>query len=245
MLNNSASSFLAAGETLTLTYHVAVKDPSLASDSQDVTITILGTNHPVVITSGPESASVSELADTTGSAAIDTTTTTPAGTLNFTDADTGDTHTVTTTLASTSGPAVPAATQADLAAALTTTLHDSTGTGTGSVDWNFNIADHDLDFLAEGQQLTVNYNIKVSDASTNANQTVSVVITGANDPVAITSGPGSATVAEQPNTAGSTALDTTPTGTLAFTDVDLTDQPFGQRIAGFRGLVGGSDLRPR
>ncbi len=49
-------------------------------------MTILGTNHPVVITSGPESASVSELADTTGSAAIDTTTTVPAGTLNFTDA---------------------------------------------------------------------------------------------------------------------------------------------------------------
>jgi VCBS repeat-containing protein len=221
-LNNNASSFLAAGETLTLTYHVAVTDPSLASDSQDVTITILGTNHPVAITSGPESASVSELADTTGSVAVDTTTTVPAGTLNFTDADTGDTHTVTTTLTSTSGPAVPAATQADLAAALSTTLHDSTGTGTGSVDWNFNIADHDLDFLAEGQQLTVNYNVKVSDASTNANQTVSVVITGANDAVAITSGPGSATVAEQDNTAGSTAPDTAA-GTLAFTDVDLTD----------------------
>ena len=191
-LNNNASSFLAAGETLTLTYHVAVTDPSLASDSQDVTITILGTNHPVVITSGPESASVSELAGTTGSAAVDTTATTPAGTLAFTDADTGDTHTVATSLLSTSGPAVPAPTQADLAAALSTTLHDSAGTGTGSVDWNFNIADHDLDFLAEGQQLTVNYNVKVSDASTNANQTVSVVVTGANDAVAITSGPDSA-----------------------------------------------------
>jgi VCBS repeat-containing protein len=225
-LNNNAASFLSAGETLTLTYHLAVTDPSLASDSQDVTITILGTNHPVVITSGPESASVTELADTTGSAAVDTTTTVPAGTLGFTDADTGDTHTVTTSLTSTSGPAVPAATQADLAGALSTTLHDSTGTGTGSVDWNFNIADHDLDFLAEGQTLTVNYNVKVSDASTNANQTVSVVITGANDAVAITSGPESGSVAEQPNTTGSSSLDSTtpvPTGTLNFTDVDLTD----------------------
>jgi VCBS repeat-containing protein len=221
-MQNTASSFLAGGETLTLTYHVSVTDPSGATDTQDVTVTILGTNHPVVISSGPESASVSELADTTGSAAVDTTPTVPAGTLGFTDADTGDTHTVTTTLTSTSGASVPAATQADLAAALTTTLHDSTGTGTGSVDWNFNIADQDLDFLAEGQTLTVNYNIKVSDSSTNANQTVSVVITGANDAVAISSGPGSATVAEQPNTAGSTALDTS-TGTLAFTDVDLTD----------------------
>jgi VCBS repeat-containing protein len=224
-MQNSTSSFLGGGETLTLTYHVTVRDPSGATDTQDVTVTILGTNHPVVITSGAESASVSELAGTIGSAAIDTTTTTPAGTLAFTDADTGDTHTVTTTLTSTSG-SVPAATQADLALALTTTLHDSTGTGTGSVDWNFNIADHDLDFLAEGQTLTVNYNVKVSDASTNANQTVSVVITGANDDVTITSGPQSGSVAEQANTSGSTSLDSTtpsPTGTLAFTDVDLTD----------------------
>jgi VCBS repeat-containing protein len=225
-LQNSASSFLAAGETLTLVYHVAVTDPSLASDSQDVTITILGTNHPVVITSGPESASVSELADTTGSAAIDTTTTVPAGTLAFTDADTGDTHTVTTSLLSTSGGPVPAATQADLAGAISTTLHDSTGTGTGSIDWNFNIADHDLDYLAAGETLTVNYGVKVSDASTNANQTVSVEITGANDAVAMTSGPESGSVAEQAGVNGSSSLDSTtpvPTGTLSFNDVDLSD----------------------
>jgi VCBS repeat-containing protein len=225
MLNNNAVSFLNSGETLTLVYHVAINDSS-ASDSQDVTITILGTNDPVIITSGPESASVFELADTTGSAAIDTTTTVPAGTLDFTDTDIGDTHTVTTTLLSTSGGPVPAATQADLAAAISTTLHDSTGTGTGSVDWNFNIADQDLDYLAEGETLTVNYNVKVSDASTNDNQTVSVTVTGANDAPEITSGPGSASLAEQPNTTGSSALDTTspvPTGTLSFTDVDLSD----------------------
>jgi VCBS repeat-containing protein len=223
MLANSSTNFLSGGETLTLVYHVKITDPFGATDTQDVTVTILGTNHPVVITSGPESASVTELAGTTGSAAIDTTTTTPAGTLNFTDADTSDTHTVTKTLVSTTGPAVPAATQADLLGALTTTLHDSTGTGTGSIDWNFNIADHDLDFLAEGQILNLTYKINVADASTNANQNVSVVITGTNDPVTITSGPGSATLAEQPNTAGSTALDTTPTGTLNFTDVDLSN----------------------
>jgi VCBS repeat-containing protein len=225
-MQNTAASFLSGGETLTLVYHVSVNDPSGGTDTVDVTVTILGSNHPVVITSGPESASVFELADTTGSAAIDTTTTVPAGTLDFTDTDTGDTHTVTTTLLSTSGEPVPAATQADLAAAISATLHDSTGTGTGSVDWNFNIADQDLDYLAEGETLTVNYNVKVSDNSTDDNQTVSVVVTGANDAVAMTSGPGSASVTEQPDTVGSTSLDSTtpvPTGTLTFSDVDLSD----------------------
>jgi VCBS repeat-containing protein len=225
-LQNSAASFLSGGETLTLTYHVKVTDPSGGSDTQDVTVTIVGDNHPVMITSGPQSAEAFELADTTGSAAVDTTTTVPSGTLAFTDTDTGDTHTVTTTLASTSGGPVPAATQADLAAAVTTTLHDSTGTGTGSIDWNFSIADHDLDYLAAGETLTVNYNVKVSDATTSATQTVSVVVTGANDAVAISSGPESGSVAEQPGVNGSSSLDSTspsPTGTLAFSDVDLSD----------------------
>jgi VCBS repeat-containing protein len=218
-LQNNAASFLSAGETLTLTYHVRVQDGAGGSDVQDVTITILGTNHPVVITSGPESAAVTELADTTGSPVLDVT---PTGTLNFTDTDTGDAHTVAVTLASTSGPTIPAAVQADLATALTTTLHDSTGTGTGSVDWNFAIADHDLDFLAAGETLTVNYNVGVSDASTSASQTVSVTITGANDAVAITSGPASASVEEQVNTTGSSTPDTA-NGSLNFADVDLSD----------------------
>jgi VCBS repeat-containing protein len=225
-LQNNLANFLAAGETLTLTYHLGVTDPSHASDNQDVTITILGTNHPVVITSGPESSTAMELADTTGSAAIDTTPTVPAGTLSFTDADLGDTHTVAVMLASetwSGGPTIPAATQADLAAALITTLHDSTGTGSGSIDWNFGLADKDFDFLAAGQTLTVDYNIKVSDASTSSIQVVAVTVTGANDPVVFTSGPQTGSVAELPGVTGSTALDTTAPGTLNFTDADLTD----------------------
>ncbi len=224
-LPNDSTNFLGAGQTLTLTYHVAVSDNAGGSATQDVTVTILGTNHPVVITSAPESASVTELADTTGSAAIDTTATVPAGTLNFSDADTGDTHTVAVSLGSetwSGGPAIPAATQADLATALTTTLHDSTGTGTGGVDWNFGLTDQDFDFLAANETLSINYNVKVSDASTSSTQTVTVTVMGANDVPVITSGPEAATVAEQPNTIGSSAPDTA-SSTLAFSDPDLSD----------------------
>lgn len=223
---NSSANFLNGGETLKLVYHVAVDDGHGGSTTQDVTITILGVNHPVVITSGPESSTVAEQDATTGSSVPDTTPTLPAGTLAFTDQDTNDSHAVTVTLGSTSGPTPPAATQADLAAALTTTLHDSTGTGTGSIDWNFAIADKDLDYLAANETLTVNYNIKVADGSTSSTQTVSVVITGANDAPVITSGPGSASLSEQPGVTGSQSPDTTspvPTGTLSFNDVDLSD----------------------
>ncbi|QPF93845.1 beta strand repeat-containing protein [Bradyrhizobium commune] len=222
-LANGSTNFLSGGEKLTLVYHVTVADPSGATTTQDVTVTILGVNHPVVITSGPESSTATEQDATTGSSAPDTTPTIPAGTLAFTDPDISDTHTVTVALDSTSGPTPPAATQADLATALTTTLHDSTGTGTGSIDWNFAIADKDLDYLASGETLTVNYNVKVADGSTNSTQTVSVVITGANDAVTMTSGPESASVAEQPGQSNSPTPDTTAVQTLNFTDVDLSD----------------------
>ena len=225
-LPNSSANFLNGGETLTLVYHVAVDDGHGGSTTQDVTITILGVNQPVVITSGAESSTVAEQDATTGSPVLDTTPTTPAGTLAFSDQDTSDTHTVTVTLDSSSGPTPPAATQADLAAALTTVLHDSTGTGTGSIDWNFAIPDQDLDYLAFNETLTVNYSIKVADGATSSTQTVSVVITGANDAPVMTSGPQSASLSEQPGVTGSQVPDTTspvPTGTLSFGDVDLSD----------------------
>jgi RTX calcium-binding nonapeptide repeat (4 copies) len=201
------------------TFHFTAFDLSVSNFEQ---VNVVIVNNPVIITSGPESSTVAEQDNTTGSAAPDTTPTTPAGTLNFTDADTGDTHSVAVTLASTSS-AVPAATQADLATAVTTVLHDSTGTGSGSVDWTFAIADKDIDFLSDGQTLTVDYNVKVSDASTSSTQTVELVITGANDPVTITTGPQSASLTEQPDTVGSPTPDTTPVQTLAFNDVDLAD----------------------
>ena len=67
-------------------------------------------------------------------------------------------------------------------AALSTTLHD--GSGSGSVDWSFSIADKDLDFLNQGETLTVTYDVAVKDSHTGVSntQTVTVTITGAADP---------------------------------------------------------------
>jgi VCBS repeat-containing protein len=215
--------FLAAGEKLTLTYHITFTDPSGGSATQAVTVTILGVNHPPAFTSGPEAGSVAELANTTGSPTLDTT---PTGTLAFTDQDISNTHTVSVSVASATwsgGSAIPAATLTDLANALATTLNDSTGTGSGSVNWTFSIPDKDLDFLAQGETLTTVYDVKVSDGSSSATQTVTITAVGANDAATITSGPESATVAEQPNVTGSSTPDTSAPGTLSFTDADLTD----------------------
>jgi VCBS repeat-containing protein len=217
-LDNDDVSFLSGGETLTITYMVTIDDGAGGTDTQTVTITILGGNDPVVITSGPQSATLAEFADTTGSAVQNTTTPVPTGSVAFTDADVGDTHTVSVTVASAiwngGSGGVPTATLDDLPAALLTTLIDSTGTGSGSVDWTFSIADQDLDFLAFGETLTVTYDLAVADGSTSAAQTVTVTIDGANDATVVTSGPGSAAVGEDAADAN---------GSLAFTDVDLSD----------------------
>ena len=80
---------------------------------------------------------------------------------------------------------VPDATLTDLQNALATTLHDSTGSGAGGVDWTFSIPDRDLDFLGEGETLTVTYNVTVGDAATSSTQTVTITITGARDPLTV------------------------------------------------------------
>ena len=222
-LPNSAVNFLLAGETLTLTYDISVTDPNHGTATQAVTVTVLGVNHPPVFTSGPESASVAELANTTGSATLDTT---PTGTLTFTDQGISSTHTVSTSVAFetwSGGSNIPAATLTDLANALATTLNDSTGTGSGSVDWTFSIPDKDLDFLGQGETLTAVYEVEVSNGGASADQLVTITAVGANDPVTITSGAESGTVAELASTTGSSTADTSAPGTLSFTDVDLSD----------------------
>ena len=222
-LPNGAVNFLAAGEILTLTYDISVTDPSGGTATQAVTVTVLGVNHPVVMTSGPETGSVAELADTTGAATLDAA---PPGTLTFTDQDISNTHTVAVSVASetwSGGSAIPATTLADLANALATTLNDSTGTGSGSVNWTFSIPDSDLDFLAQGETLTTVYDVNVSDGSTTATQTVTITAVGANDDVTITSAAETGTVAEQPDVTGSSTPDTSAPGTLSFTDADLND----------------------
>jgi VCBS repeat-containing protein len=225
-LDNDDVSFLNSGETLTITYTVTLIDDAGGTDTEIVTVTILGTNDAVIVTSGPGAASLAEFADVTGDPTPNSTTPVPTGSITFTDTDVGDTHSVNVTVANaawSAGGAAPAATLADLPAALITTLNDSTGSGSGSVDWSFSIPDFDLDFLAAGETLEVTYDVAISDGPTSASQTVTITIDGANDLPVITSGPGSDSTAEQPGVTGSPDPDTGSGGTLSFTDVDLSD----------------------
>src|SRR5262249_22474420 len=127
---------------------------------------------------------VAELPNTTGSSQLDTTSPDPTGTLSFDDVDLSDAHQVSVSVASavwSGGDTISDTTLNDLTTALSTTLHDSTGSGSGGVDWTFSIPDRDLDFLSAGETLTVTYNVTVSDGFTSSTQTVTITATGAED----------------------------------------------------------------
>ena len=216
--------FLAAGETLTVTYGVTVTDNNNVSSTQPITVTITGTNDAPVLnadTSGPHP--ITELAGKTGDAVdLDA----ASGTLNFTDVDLDDTHVVTKSLTSavwSGGATLPAGLSSALASALSTTLTDSTGSGSGAVGFTFSAADKTFDFLAAGETLTVTYGVTVTDNNgASSTQPVTITVTGTNDTSVISSSVQGGPITELTGTTGSTTADTV-TGAVLFTDVGLND----------------------
>jgi VCBS repeat-containing protein len=207
---DSAFDFLAAGETLKVTYNVTVDDGHGGTSTQPVTITITGSNDgPVVAADTTASHALSEVAGQTGADAADL----ASANLTFTDVDLSDTHSVSigSAQATWSAGAVPASAISALNGALTSTLTDSTHSGAGSVALAFSAADKAFDFLGVGEALTVTYAVTVTDNhGATSTQPVTFTVTSA-----VTSG----AITEDAHSPGPE----TATGTIAFADADLTD----------------------
>ena len=90
---DNAFDFLADGEILTLTYTATVDDGHGGVVTKPITITVTGSNDTPEITSEAQTATISERADTHGSATPDT----ASGAIAFSDVDLTDTHEVTIT----------------------------------------------------------------------------------------------------------------------------------------------------
>ncbi|ANI58926.1 VCBS domain-containing protein [Pseudomonas sp. GR 6-02] len=194
-VNNAAAQYLAQGQTATETYVVTVNDGHGSSTTQNVIITITGTNDQVHITSGVQ----------TGDAKEDSGDYAANGSITFTDADLIDTHSVTVT---------PGA-SGYLGSFTTDPLHDSTGTGSGSLGWHFAVDNAAVQFLGEGQILTQTYNVAIGDGTV---QTVTITITGTNDRPTLTIADTTGAMSEGNGTA--TLSDS---GALSFADVDNID----------------------
>ena len=181
-----AFDYLGAGQTVTITYVVQLDDHAGGVSTQNVTVTVVGTNDAPAYICGPEFAHLVEGQNLTAGNL------TAHGDLLFGDLDLSDTHTVSVAASATKsgGGAVPL-TNAQLLAAMHTTLDDSNGTLLGDVAWNFAIADSSVNFLQAGETLTITYNITIKDPSNATDtETVTITILGTNHPVVITSGAG-------------------------------------------------------
>jgi VCBS repeat-containing protein len=214
--------FLAAGETLTVTYNVTVA----GGGTQQAIITVFGTQDtPVLVADASGPHTVTEIANDKNDSTPDQTV---PGTLTFTDVDLNDTHAVSSSLVSATlsgGGALPSGLSTALANALSLTLHDSTPsqTGVGSVGFAFSAADKNFDFLAEGRTLTVVYNVTVTDNfGATSTQSVTVTIIGTNDVPTIDAASNPAAILEVPGDSHAQDIPQV-NGTVTITDLDIGD----------------------
>ena len=129
-----------------------------------------------------------------------------SGTVEFSDVDLGDAHTVSF------APRAP-----DSLGVFDAGIEqDSSGTGTGTIAWVFSVEDDAIQYLGEGESLTQYYDVTVDDGHPDgaATQAVAVAIVGVNDAPEIESADDSGAI-----TPDALAAE----GTIAFTDVDLID----------------------
>jgi VCBS repeat-containing protein len=206
---DSAIDDLAAGQTLIQTYLVTIDDGHGGSDAETITVTITGTNDAPVVAGTDVTGGVTELVAPTGNL-------TDSGTIAFSDVDLTDVHSVGAVTAS-------AGALGTLTASVTT---DTTGSGAGGViSWSYSVAAAAVEYLAAGQTKIETFTFTLNDGHGGlVERTVTVTITGTNDAPVIGAAvlAGSATEIAD-GAAGENTATHTASGTLAFTDVDLTD----------------------
>jgi VCBS repeat-containing protein len=167
-VSDGAIEHLGTGETLTQSYALTLDDGHGGTATQQVTITLTGSNDAPTITAGTTSGVLEE--DTVEPA---------AGTVDFADLDLSDSHGLSVT------PAAPGYV-GTLNAAVD---NDSTGDGTGRVGWTFDVSLAAVQHLGAGDSLTQTYTIAVDDGhGGTAAQDVSITINGANDAPVIVAG---------------------------------------------------------
>ena len=220
---DSAFDYLRNGQVAMLTYVVQIADGKGGSVAQNVVITVTGSNDAPVIALGTSaSGALTELAGVQGSNTVISV----AGLLQFSDADSGDTHLPSVGTVTTTGVTGGLPASATLLAMLSFgAVTEPAGTTTGSVGWTFAAADKTFDFLAAGETVTLSYAVQLSDGQGGtALQPVTITVTGTNDaPTLVAGSTLSGGFTELAATTGSATNDTV-SGAIKFSDIDASDR---------------------
>ncbi len=229
---------LAVGETAQDVFTYTISDLGGLTSTSTLTVTVTGTDDvPVVaVADKVQAAAITELVLTTGSAVPDV----RSGTIHFTDVDLSDRPTATVSDQAISYLAADGHTVLTLTADETAALKAAfsiaaeTNTNNGSIDWTYSIQDKELDFLANGETVTLTSTVLVDDHHGGTDTaTVTITLTGTDDVPVVGGVPiifptdkfETGTVAELSNTTGSSANDQAAGGVIRFSDVDLSDRP--------------------
>ena len=211
--------FLAEGEVVTAVFTITVDDGQGGTATQDVTVTLTGSNDV------PEISVV----DVTGEITDGSSDLTDSGSISFTDVDLTDRPTASEVTKSVNAKKadgtelpLPAEQLAVIEEAFSISAADG-NVNDGTIDWTYDIDAGDLEFLAEGEVVTAVFTITVDDGQGGtATQDVTVTLTGSNDVPEI-----SVVDVTGEITDGSDLADS---GSITFTDVDLTDRPAATEV---------------
>src|SRR5581483_8950856 len=198
--------------------------------SQDVTITVQGTEDVPVIAAQTQAATITEDGGTVGQGG-ESGPEAASGTINFTDVDLSDAEASSFTVKQVDAQLAHGDTlTTDQQNALVNAFSiddatHSTSDGSGTIGWHYNIDDSALDFLGANDQVTLTYTVQVDDGNGGtASQDVTITVQGTEDTPTITPATQSGAVTED---ADGALLENNEThqqsGTINFTDVDLSD----------------------
>ncbi|WP_120497498.1 VCBS domain-containing protein [Kiloniella sp. EL199] len=166
-VEDSVLNHLARGENLTQIYRVTIDDGNGGSVTEEVVITIEGTNDQPVISSAVTSGSIDEIAD--NQQGENNTELSAEGSIHFTDNDQSDEHYVTY---------VSGQGSENYLGRFTPVMDQDNKV----VNWAFTVDDADLDHLSEGDVLTQTYEVAIRDGNgAPLTQEVVITITGSND----------------------------------------------------------------
>ncbi|WP_067515938.1 type I secretion C-terminal target domain-containing protein [Endozoicomonas ascidiicola] len=199
-----------------VTFDFTVSDGALESETKTYTLNITSDvdEAPIVAEATDVEGAITELGE--GASGESTSTLTENGSFTITADDYRNTQSVEFT-----------ATATDYLGSFSVNVGDDTaGDGSGRIDWNFEIDDGDLGYLAEGQTLNQTYTVTVSDGQGGAvDQEVVITLTGTNDAPTISAATDvSATVTEIAEDAdGENITVHEETGRFTIADMDDSD----------------------
>ncbi|WP_424631381.1 VCBS domain-containing protein [Bradyrhizobium sp. SYSU BS000235] len=235
--------FLGEGETAVYKF-IFTSSSGPDSASQQLVFTVTGHNDAPVFAVNDTPLALSETAGQTGQSTSDKITSIQ---LNFTDEDYSDvassftlSSSVTTKVTGTHSttPDLSKLPDGDTLKSYLKIVADGVDTNlgvsrtvlsdSGQITAKFTAPDNVFDFLAEGEQIQLVYTIVVTDAhGASDTQTVTITVTGTNDEPVIAAGDRAqvTTIHEVDNQTGVPTADSSPGGSIHFSDVDLTDRP--------------------